>query len=229
MIFGKKSKNCAAQITININGQPIELVKKTKFLGLILDDALSWKPHAIYISKKIAKAIGLISRARKVLSGSTLLQLYYSFMYPYIAYCNLAWGSAPNTTLWPIYRLQKLAIRLIANIKNQASTLPYCKLKCILRMPEIYQQSVSIFMFKFKNGLLPEIFSSFFTCNNATHRYPTRTGNKFRTPVTRTMLAANFITRTGVHSWNTLEESITYNLKIGTFKRKLKSFLVRNY
>ena len=142
MIFGKKSKQCGNQISININGQPIELVKQTKFLGLILDDSLSWKPHTNYVSKKIAKAIGIIARARKVLTGATLLQLYYSFMYPYIAYCNLAWGSAPNTTLWPIFRLQKMALRLIANTKTKTSTLPFCKSKCILRLPEIYKQSM---------------------------------------------------------------------------------------
>jgi hypothetical protein len=84
-------------------------------------------------------------------------------------------------------------------------------------------------MVKFKNGLLPEIFSSFFVCNNATHRYPTRTGNKLRTPPTRTTLAANFITRKGVHSWNKLEETITSNLKVGTLKKTLKSVLVSAY
>ena len=69
----------------------------------------------------------------------------------------------------------------------------------------------------------------FFACNNATHRYPTRTGNKLRTPPTRTRLAATFITRTGVHSWNKLEETITSNLKIGTLKKSLRSFIISAY
>jgi ribonuclease P/MRP protein subunit RPP40 len=49
MVFGQRKTNNTSQISININGQQIELVRKTKFLGLILEDALSWKPHAIYI------------------------------------------------------------------------------------------------------------------------------------------------------------------------------------
>jgi exonuclease III len=229
MIFGQKKKNTNTQLSININGQPIELVKQTKFLGLMLDDALSWKPHSIYISKKIAKAVGIIARARRVLPGHTLLQLYYSFMYPYLSYCNLAWGNTSFTTLWPIFKSQKLAIRLVANQKSYTSTLPFCKKKNILRLPEIYQQSAALFMYKYKNGFLPNIFDTFFTCNNENHRYPTRAGNKFRTPFTKTTLATKFITRTGAKLWNELEEHVTTNVKIGTFKIKVKSYLTSNY
>ena len=84
-------------------------------------------------------------------------------------------------------------------------------------------------MFKFKNGLLPDILKNFFVSNNANHRYPTRTGNKLRTPYARTVAASNFITKTGVTAWNRLEENITSNLKIGTFKKKLKIYLTESY
>ena len=84
-------------------------------------------------------------------------------------------------------------------------------------------------MFKFKYGLLPAIFNNFCIHNNAYHRYPTRGGNKLRVPLTKTAMAKNFITKTGVGIWNSLEDRITENLKIGAFKTNLKKFLVENY
>jgi hypothetical protein len=194
-----------------------------------LDDGLTWKPHAIYTSQKIAKSVGILSRARKTLSKSTVLQLYFSFIYPYITYCNIAWGNAPSSTLWPIFRLQKIAIRLVANIKRNLSTLPFCKINNILRLPDIYQQSVGIFMFKFRNGLLPDIFNNFFATNNAAHRYPTRTGSQLRMPLARSMIASTFITKTGVTIWNNIDTHITGNSKIGTFKSKLNKFITLAY
>ena len=84
-------------------------------------------------------------------------------------------------------------------------------------------------MFKFRNGLLPDIFNNFFVANNAAHRYPTRTGSQLRMPLARTMIASSFITKTGVTIWNNIETHITGNLKIGTFKSKLKKFITLAY
>ena len=91
MLFSNK-KVIPANVTIEINGQPITWVSKTKFLGVIIDNKLTWKEYISYISGKVAKGIGIISKVRKYLNKNTLLDLYYSFIYPYLTYCNQVWG-----------------------------------------------------------------------------------------------------------------------------------------
>ena len=59
-----------------INGNQITEVNETKFLGVIIDNKLTWCPHIMYISKKIAKGIGIILKARKVFNNETLFSLY---------------------------------------------------------------------------------------------------------------------------------------------------------
>ena len=49
---------------ICINEQGIEQVKETVFLGVVLDEHLSWKPHISQVARKISKSIGVINRAR---------------------------------------------------------------------------------------------------------------------------------------------------------------------
>ena len=191
---------------------------KTKFLGLILDNKLNWKSHALYLSSKISKSIGILSLARKFLNQKTLLQLYYSFIYPYLLYSNLAWGNASDIALWPVFKMQKLAIRLIANIPRRSSCKPFCKTHFILRLPEIYSQSVAIFMFKFKNSHLPNIFNSFFTSSSDFHSYPTRSANQLRVPLAKSSIANSFIRKTGVGFWNSIPIIITTERKIGSFK-----------
>ena len=109
MIFSPQ-KHPNPNIEIYINGKALEIVTKTKFLGLILDNKLNWKSHALYLSSKVSKSIGILSLARKFLNQKTLLQLYYSFIFPYLLYSNLAWGNASDIALWPVYKMQKLAI-----------------------------------------------------------------------------------------------------------------------
>ena len=107
MVFGQSARQVDHQIKIQIEGETLEVVKHTKFLGLVLDNSLNWKIHTAQISSKIAKSVGIISRARQLLNAKILKQLYYSFLYPYLTYCIIIWGSSSDITLWPIFRIQK--------------------------------------------------------------------------------------------------------------------------
>jgi hypothetical protein len=121
MIFGKKNITSHPPIDIKIDGKTLTVLEKTKFLGIILDSGLTWKDHVNYLTKKLSKSIGVLSIARKALSQKTLLQLYHAFISPYLNCCILIWGNAPASSLWPVLRLQKLAIRIVAN------AMQFCK------------------------------------------------------------------------------------------------------
>jgi hypothetical protein len=229
MVFGNLSEQDKKKVTINIGGQRLDIVDKTKFLGVILDNSLNWKPHIHYITQKLAKSIGILSQARKVLDRKTLIQLYYSFIYPYINYCNLSWGNSPESILWPIFRLQKIAIRIVFNIRHRSSTQAVCKSFTLLRLPDIHLLNIGIFMHKYKYNLLPNIFNDFFIENRSIHNYPTRSAANLRIPKVRTNIAERFIRKTGVNFWNLVSGILETNCSIYTFKRHLKKYLVRNY
>jgi hypothetical protein len=114
MIFGSQKKKFPHSLTIEIDSTIINEVEQTKFLGVILENNLNWKKHIAYLSTKIAKSIGILYKAREMLNKKILSQLYYSFLYPYIMYCNIIWGNAPNTHLWQIYNYKKERLELYA-------------------------------------------------------------------------------------------------------------------
>jgi len=229
MVFGKKTRHNENILNIRIDGEQIETVNHTKFLGLILDNDLSWKLHLAHLSKKLSKSIGILSRARRFLNKSTLRQLYYSFLYPYLTYCNIIWGNASQSALWPIFRTQKRAIRIIDNIRRRDSTkLTFKNLK-ILRLPDIYTFSVLLFVYKYKNKLLPNIFDNFYTMNSEIHRHATRYAGHLRVPVAKTKLASTFIKKTGVSIWNQFSDKLDLKSKIGLFKQKAIILLTEEY
>jgi hypothetical protein len=229
MVFVPNSKRNCNDIKIIIENQEIEIVEKTKFLGIILDKSLSWKQHIAYISTKIAKSVGIISKARKLLNPDILKQLYYSFLYPYLIYCLIVWGSAGDTVTWPIFKLQKRAVRLINNVKRRLSSQPTFRKLKILRFPDLYKFSVMIFMHKYKNDLLPSIFDDFYKKNSSFHAYPTRSANKLRGPKIKTKLATSFIKNSGVVLWNELSPFIDEGCKIAQLKKVLISYFTEKY
>ena len=62
------SKNASKPIlNISIDGHKIDETDHTKFLGVVIDSKLTWKNHISYITGNIAKGIGVIIKARKLL------------------------------------------------------------------------------------------------------------------------------------------------------------------
>ena len=62
--------------------------------------------HVKCISRKIAKVIGIIIKARKSFESETLLNLYNALIFPYIPYGIQVWGTAAALHLHRLHVLQ---------------------------------------------------------------------------------------------------------------------------
>ena len=112
------------QMSITIDGQQIEQVKYTKFLGLLIDEELSWKYHINHVAMKISKLTGIIAKARHYLPLKTLQNIDYTMIYPYLMYCNAVWTNTYPTRLRPIYMIQKKIVRIVTFSKYREETRP---------------------------------------------------------------------------------------------------------
>ena len=122
----------------------------TKFLGIFIDENLTWKPQIANTLTKIFKIIGIFYRSRNLISKHLLKQLYFSFIHSYLNYGNIAWGSTCRTNLISLYRSQKHAIRVI-NFKDRFThTKPLFEEIKILNVYELNVFQVICFMFKCK-------------------------------------------------------------------------------
>ena len=70
-----------------------------KYLGIYIDQNLHWGPQIQHINNKLAINIAIIQKLRYFVDLHTLKQLYYSFIYPYLSYAIITWGSASKTSL----------------------------------------------------------------------------------------------------------------------------------
>ena len=101
-----RAKRKLNNISISLNCVPIEQVNHTKFLGVVIDNKLDWSNHISYINAKIAKGVCIICRAKKYFSSSALINLYNTFILPYMIYCVEVWGNALSIHIHPLIKLQ---------------------------------------------------------------------------------------------------------------------------
>ena len=177
MIFSSKRKTSVINSDVTINGTCVSRVYKTKFLGVYIDSVLSWRDHIQYIEGKVARALGIMIKAREVFHAETLKTLYYTFLYPYFSYCIEVWGNTYCSYLDPLAKLQNRAIRLITGCGIRARLFPLYKDLRLLSLRKIYLYNVLLFMYKRHHGILPNMFYSLFTVNRDITGRDTRQSN----------------------------------------------------
>ena len=208
-----------------INNQEIKRAPCTKFLGVLLDENLSWKEHIKYTENKIAKNIGLMYKAKPFLDKESLLSLYFSYIHSYVNYANLVWGSTHRTNLKKIHSQQKHALRIIYNKDKYFHTKELFKDCNILNVYKLNLFNISIFMHKVKSGTSPSAFDNNFEIPS--HSYPTRFSHKNYTKPKMKLKKCRFrISIRGPTIWNDFignaEKELDSTL---LFKARIKSKL----
>ena len=94
-------------ITITLNNVSIKQIHSNRFLGVYIDDKMTWKDQISYLSNKLAKCISILHRAKWTPDSRALRLLYYTPVLPYISYCAIIWGNTYHTNVLPIFAKQK--------------------------------------------------------------------------------------------------------------------------
>ena len=66
---------------LEIMGTPIKLVASTKFLGVTIDDELSWQQHIKKLSQKLNCQTGALRRIKSNVPKRFHKDLYYTLFY----------------------------------------------------------------------------------------------------------------------------------------------------
>ena len=79
--------------TIEVNNEPIKESEVTKFLGVMVDNKLTWSSHIAFLNQKLLANKHLLRIARNILDYNCLQLIYYAHIYSHLSYGILAWGS----------------------------------------------------------------------------------------------------------------------------------------
>ena len=104
------SRKTSDNSNIVLNDTNLERVKVTKFLGVLIDECLTWKNHIDCISKTISRNIGVMNKLKHSIPHCILRTLYCTLILPYINYGILIWGNTCKSYLDKLVKLQKWAI-----------------------------------------------------------------------------------------------------------------------
>ena len=229
ILFRPRQKKVSHSLKITIEGKSINQVSSTKFLGVIIDENLSWAAHINMLHQKISKNFGIIRRLRYKLPSSILLLLYNTLIRPYYEYCAIIWATSSTVYLNKLQRLQKKIIRVIHNKKWNEHTPPLLKLSSLLNVIDQNKLQTACFVYRALYRLLPEQFQNYFTFNYSVHDHYTKRAADIHIDQTHTKIRQCSIKYHGAILWNSLPVELKDTKNIFLFKKRYKLLLFSSY
>ena len=172
---------------LKINGSDIERVSEFNFLGLTINEFMSWNSHSKKVSNKVSRVLGIMNRLKRFLPFSALRLMYQSLENCHLQFCILAWGYECKR----VYNLQKKAIRIMTASKYNAPTEPLFKQLNIMKVEDSFELQCLKFYYKFKTNTLPAFFDNIFTRISDIHPYGTRGRDQRHFSLIRKQVPAN--------------------------------------
>ena len=214
-----------SNFTVQANGHNIERVNKFKYLGVVVDQNLSWKDHIEYIGKKISSRLGMLRRARKVLPRHACITLYCAMVLPLFDYCCSVWDSCGVGNKAYLDKLHRRAASII-----EGRIVEYADLPNTFSWPNLQKRRdylKSILVFKSINGLAPAYLIGEFKHAREIHSYRTRHRDLLRIPLAKTTKYQGSFRINGARTFNQLPLEIRQSLTLKEFKTKAKQHFKR--
>ena len=151
----------------------IEQTTSYKYLGVLIDENLSWIPQIDNMCSKLSSVCGILSKVRHYLDRNALMLIYNSLVESRLRYGILSWSTAPQNQLNRLRVLQNKALRFITFSRPDTSMLPlYARLN-VLPLDKLILLHQVTFMYCFPNNLLPPVFFYSY-CTKPQHAINTR-------------------------------------------------------
>ena len=134
--------------SLKIATNTLKCVTQIKFLGVIIDDELSWGPQIDFLKQKLVSSIVIIKRIMKFIPKEEYLKIYNAIFKSHLSYCISSWGGVSKNKLQCLFVLQKRCIRLLFG-KDKSYDHPEYYDNCA--RARSYQQHMSAKNFKLEN------------------------------------------------------------------------------
>ena len=168
--------NNNTNLELRVDNVKILVVETTKFLGVQIDNHLTWHNHVNHLINKLSINKRMMSLGRNLLDWNSLHKVYFAHIHSHLNYSLLVWGSmSSNSLLKELSKLQSQCVEMIVrtrltdifNAMQQLNILP------VNRMIQLNLRKLGHQM---THKLLPQPLQNIRNADGGKkpHRYPTR-------------------------------------------------------
>ena len=164
---------------VSVNGWKIPLVRSTKFLGVYMDNMLSWHLHINHVMEKLNNNRRLLQLGKKFLNTHCKRNVYFGHIHSHLVYGILVWGSmVSESQLNGFHKIQDHCIHIISS-NNHDDIKELYTLLSIQPIDQLIKGSLCKLGHSLNHKQLPSPLIRLFNIHGGekTHRYPMQNKN----------------------------------------------------
>lgn len=227
IVFKSQNSRTPTNLQLSLGNTQVEQVTEYKYLGLILDETLSWRMHIASLIKKLSPLCGVLRKLSYFIPSKILLKIYFSHFHSRIQYLISIWGSAPKTVLQKLQMLQNKSLRNVYKLPFSfpKSQLYMEKAKNIFPLLglHVYRKIIYIHKITKVTGTHSNQIIS-----RPDHQHNTRRSSNYQIHRINTEYGRKRITFAGIVLYNNLPDGIKNMTNLSLFTRRLKAHLSDN-
>ena len=216
MMFSLNRQENLTEPCVFVEDVVLEVTDSTKFLGMHLDQGLTWNDHVDKICSKVTSGIHALRILSKTCSLEILRMAYFGLIYSHFSYGIRLWGSCSQQQFLRVFRLQKKAVRIMFKLNYRESCREAFRELGLLTLPCLYIHEVVLYCIS--------------RCNlvqgREVHNYETRGRDTFRVQQHRTVAFAKLPKQVDVRLVIGLPEELKHIQNFNHYKAQLKGLLV---
>ena len=210
VIFKSKRKKFNDTVKIKLSGKRIYPTASVKYLGVKIDQHLTWQHHINDLSVKLNRANALLFKIRKFVDDKILRSIYFAIFESNLNYCSLVWAQNYNV-INRLVILQKKAIRIMNYQPQNSHTSPLFRKAAVLKFKDKINLENILYISKSINNLLPSFFNNWFVFSSDTHKYNTSWSSNDKLQkysYTTNTYGKNSIIISAIESWNNSQNNL---------------------
>ena len=204
------SRNRSSDINISLENTKIERKACVRYLGMYVDENLKWHSHIAYVLSIISRNLGIMGRAKHLLSARELILLYNALILPHLSYCAIIWGINYESNIRRIKIFQKRAVRIIDKKPFLYPSNGLFIQHKILKFTDIVKEQSIVILLAHINNTMPKPISNLFKFEESKN---TRQTKHFFIPTALRNYRAFALSCSAPRIWNTVIGAMFKNIE----------------
>ena len=142
-----QSKVTTKKQTLTLRQNKLEQVECIKFLGVYIQEHLSWSRHINHLISKLRSVLGTVVKVKSLLNKRSLL-LYHSLINSQHSYCILNWCFGNKTFVKRLQGLCYKFVKLVFSFNSSSTVCDIMKENKLLTIEQLLAKELIVFMFK---------------------------------------------------------------------------------
>ena len=210
-------------VSLQLNNTSIAPLPEVKYLGIVLDEHLTFGAHIAHLERKIGNKIAVFRKIRHQLTEHAKKTFYISSIQSVLEYGSNAFAHCLREGQYErLVRLSRRALRTVFNLTRFNSISALQKRNHLLPLAARYQLRLFVLIFRSLNDLASPLLSSCFSLRSAS----SHTNSRTRSQVSKALTLPAALNRYGLFSlsflgsdrWNSLPADIRLCTSVSRFR-----------